>query len=162
MSGGTNGGDPPSAGGVDRLNKDVYKNFAAEAVEFLRTLWCSYKSDNAQCFTIVDIGARLYFRHFCHDDGDIFNAVYEHVAALMSLDNVNVYHQVLPLARRPERGRGGASDVKVGMWLWADLDYKREVESAEFEGCREYDDYALECYYVEGDKIIHVKRPSLG
>ncbi|MEM0479139.1 MAG: hypothetical protein QXS16_02320, partial [Pyrobaculum sp.] len=76
--------------------------------------------------------------------------------------DVNIYHQVLPLSRKPERGRGSAADVKVGKWLWADLDYKREVESAEFEGCREYDDYALECYYVEGDKIIHVKRPSLG
>ncbi|MEM4819460.1 MAG: hypothetical protein QXQ91_04050 [Nanopusillaceae archaeon] len=131
-----------------------------DAVEFLKTLWGSYKSDNAQCFTVVDIGVRPYYRHFCRGD-DIFNAVREHVTALINT-GVNVYYQVLPLAHKPQRGRGGAADVKTGMWLWADLDYKDRVESAPWDGCREYDDHALECYYVEGDKIIHVKRPSLG
>ncbi|MEM4964380.1 MAG: hypothetical protein QXT13_09575 [Pyrobaculum sp.] len=131
----------------------------AEAVEFLKKLW-SYESEDARCFAIVDIGAKTYYRHFCRDGGDIYDAVERHLDALLEAD-VNIYHQVLPLSRKPERGRGSAADVKVGKWLWADLDYKREVESAEFEGCREYDDYALECFYTERGKTIYVKRPRL-
>ncbi|MEM2390268.1 MAG: DNA-primase RepB domain-containing protein, partial [Ignisphaera sp.] len=73
----------------------------------------------------------------------------------------HVYFQVLPLAKKPEKGRGSERDVKVGRWLWTDLDYKNIVDKAEFEGCKELEDHALECYYREGDKWIHVKRPPL-
>ncbi|MEM4744189.1 MAG: hypothetical protein QXX52_04360, partial [Ignisphaera sp.] len=69
--------------------------------------------------------------------------------------------QVLPLARKPEKGRGSARDVKVGRWLWIDYDYKETVDKAEFNGCRELEDYALECYYTDSGKVIHVKRPPL-
>ncbi|MCX8209379.1 MAG: hypothetical protein N3G79_07050, partial [Sulfolobales archaeon] len=73
----------------------------------------------------------------------------------------NVYYQVLPLAQRPEQGRGSAKDVKVGAWVFADLDFKENVNKKDFEGCREGSDHELECYYEEGGKVIHIKRPPL-
>jgi len=45
--------------------------------------------------------------------------------------------------------------------LWIDLDYKEPVDEPSFEGCKELEDHALECYYQEGDKWIHVRRPPL-
>jgi len=68
---------------------------------------------------------------------------------------------VLPLARKPEKGRGSEKDVKIGRWLWIDLDYKEIIGKPSFEGCRELGDYALECYYVNSDRVIHVRRPPL-
>ncbi|MEM1831299.1 MAG: hypothetical protein QXJ97_07210 [Desulfurococcaceae archaeon] len=51
--------------------------------------------------------------------------------------------------------------MRIGRWLWIDLDYKEPVDEPSFEGCKELEDHALECYYQEGDKWIHVKRPPL-
>jgi len=74
----------------------------------------------------------------------------------------HLYFQVLPLSRAPERGRGTEADVAIGRVLYADLDYKSYVESPAFEGCKEGEDHALECYYRDGDKWVHVQRPPLG
>ncbi|MEM1913637.1 MAG: hypothetical protein QW067_10900, partial [Thermofilaceae archaeon] len=105
----------------------------------------------------------IRYKHFCLDDlGDydtILQKVKEYVSRLGPSDHV--YFQVLPLSVKPAKGRGSEKDVKVGRWLWADLDYKEIVDTAEFEGCKELEDYALECYYREGDKWIHVSRPPL-
>ncbi|MEM4924882.1 MAG: hypothetical protein QXV81_09480 [Ignisphaera sp.] len=73
----------------------------------------------------------------------------------------HIYFQVLPLAVKPAKGRGSEKEVKIGKWLWIDLDYKEVADRAEFTGCRELEDYALECYYTESGKVIHVKRPPL-
>jgi len=71
------------------------------------------------------------------------------------------YYQILPLSKLPEKGRGNANDVSVGKVLWADIDYKQQVGEKMFEGCKEGEDYKLECYYEEGGKVIKVDRPSL-
>ncbi len=73
----------------------------------------------------------------------------------------HVYYQVLPLAVKPAKGRGSEKDVRIGRWIWVDLDYKEVVDKAEFTGCRELEDYALECYYEDSGKTIHVSRPPL-
>ncbi|MEM4448602.1 MAG: hypothetical protein QW219_04255 [Fervidicoccaceae archaeon] len=105
----------------------------------------------------------IRYKHFCLDDlkdyDTILQRVKEYVSRLGPSDHV--YFQVLPLAQKPEKGRGSERDVKVGRWLWLDLDYKETVEKQEFEGCREGEDHALECYYTESGKVIHVKRPPL-
>jgi len=92
---------------------------------------------------------------------ELYTKVSEFVQTLSKEPNLHIYYQVLPLGEIPSKGRGSASDVKVGKWLWADIDYKEEVEKAEFEGCKELKDHALKCYYREGDKIIRVERPPL-
>jgi len=80
---------------------------------------------------------------------------------MMKYKGWHFYYQVLPLARIPDSGRGTADDVAVGKVLWADLDYKEVVNEAPFYGCKEGEDYELECFYKEGDKIIRVNRPSI-
>ncbi|MEM4788164.1 MAG: hypothetical protein QXV28_09330, partial [Ignisphaera sp.] len=62
---------------------------------------------------------------------------------------------------KPAKGRGSEKDVRIGRWLWVDYDYKETVDRAGFEGCKELEDYALECYYTDSGKVIHVKRPPL-
>ncbi|MGB9734213.1 MAG: hypothetical protein ACPL2E_06410 [Conexivisphaera sp.] len=76
----------------------------------------------------------------------------------------NVYLMVLPLSKRPERGRGAAGDVAVARWLFTDIDYKEPLPATDapaFEGCRESGGGELECYYREGGRWIHVRRPPL-
>jgi len=147
-----------------------------EAVEFLELLW-SYTSREAQCFTIAWIAeeGKMRYRHYClgsdtsggkrvryaPDYPSLFKQLSKDLGNLLQPSN-RVYFQVLPLAQTPEKGRGSEKDVKVGRWLWVDFDFKSVVQSPAYEGCREREDYELECYYVDGDKWVHVKRPKLG
>lgn len=140
-----------------------------EAVTFLQNLW-TYTSLEAKCYAIVVVGqSGVAFKHFCLDEVGSYDALFSSVRQYLERSllqwgrsGYHIYFQVLPLATRPERGRGGARDVKVGGWLWADLDYRSETERPEFEGCRELEDHTLECYYEDGGKWFHVKRPPLG
>ncbi|MEM1696464.1 MAG: hypothetical protein QXQ90_07715, partial [Desulfurococcaceae archaeon] len=150
------------AGSTITSGAGVYKLDSDTATRFLQAIWL-YTSPDARCFSVVVIKEGIRYKHFCLDDlkdyDTILQKVKEYVSRLGPSDHV--YFQVLPLARKPEKGRGSERDVKVGRWLWLDLDYKVAVEKQEFEGCREGEDHALECYYQEGDKWIHVRRPPL-
>ncbi|MEM4561901.1 MAG: hypothetical protein QW123_03395, partial [Desulfurococcaceae archaeon] len=131
------------------------------AISFLQAIWL-YSSPDARCFSIVVIDRNVSYRHFCLDNqgyDSVLSSVKKYVSRLDP--SKHVYFQVLPLASKPEKGRGSERDVKVGRWLWADLDYKDVVDKAEFAGCRELEDHALECYYTESGKVVHVSRPPL-
>jgi len=168
----------PIDSNAQRDNK--YKVLNTEARGFLERLWW-YQSLDARCYSIVWISrdGTTKYRLYCieprtgrgsggrdgrvlsvRDYPELYTKVLEDVGKLMGAD-AHIYFQVLPLSRAPEKGRGSASDVKVGRWLWADLDYKEVVEEAGPEGCEELEDHALRCYYSEGDKIIRVERPPL-
>jgi len=155
------------------------------ALGFLERLW-NYSSLEARCFSLVWIhpekGTRYKF--YCIDASverprfdrerkcwyvRDYMGLYTKIAgdlekllAGLASEGWHAYFQVLPLSRLPEKGRGSEKDVAVGRWLWADFDFKAVVEKPEFEGCREGEDHGLECYYREGDKWVHVKRPKLG
>ncbi|MEM1523608.1 MAG: hypothetical protein QXU69_11285, partial [Thermofilaceae archaeon] len=133
------------------------------AVEaFLERLW-SYVSPDARWVAIVRIGKRVRYGFVEAADPETMRK--QILAAVESIKKTlepgeSVYFQVLPLYRRPERGRGTAADVKVGKWLWADIDYKREVtEGTPF--IKEGEDHSLEAIYEEGGKLIRVDRPPL-
>ncbi|MEM4535455.1 MAG: hypothetical protein QW764_05380, partial [Desulfurococcaceae archaeon] len=132
------------------------------AIGFLENLWL-YTSTSADCYAIVVIGESVEYKHFClseyQDYGRLLKAVKQYLSRIDP--GVHVYYQVLPLAVKPAKGRGSEKDVRIGRWLWVDLDYKKTVDRASFEGCRELEDYALECYYEDSGKIIHVSRPPL-
>ncbi len=133
------------------------------AVDFLGQIW-TYTSGGADCYAIVVIkGEEIKYKHFCLSElGDYWGLLRAIKQYLSRIDpGAHVYYQVLPLAVKPAKGRGSEREVKVGKWLWVDFDYKEVVDKAEFTGCRELEDYALECYYREGDKWIHDKRPPL-
>jgi len=171
-------------GSDSSVNKANGKSVAGvkESVDFLKRLWI-YSSLDARCFALVWIcGEKLHYRHYCFDESvksvkresrnNVKVSDYPSLWGVLEVDlskmlrsaaekGCHVYFQVLPLVEKPERGRGSASNVKVGRWLWADLDFKETVERPELEGCREGEDYELECFYREGDKWIHVRRPKL-
>ncbi|MEM4593182.1 MAG: hypothetical protein QW196_07255 [Sulfolobales archaeon] len=132
------------------------------AVDFLENLWL-YSSTSADCYSIVVIDESVEYKHFClseyQDYGRLLKAVKQYLSTIEA--GKHVYYQVLPLVRKPERGRGSEKDVRIGRWLWIDLDYKETVDKPSFEGCKELEDYALECYYEDSGKIIHVRRPPL-
>ncbi|MEM1702991.1 MAG: hypothetical protein QXQ31_02930 [Zestosphaera sp.] len=134
------------------------------AIEFLGQVW-QYASLSAKCFAVVviDVDGGVGYRHFCLDDLKDYDTVLQKVREYVSKlgAGTHVYFQVLPLAKKPEKGRGSEKDVKVGRWLWVDFDYKEVVDKPGFEGCRELEDYALECYYTESGKVVHVRRPPL-
>ncbi|MEM4868769.1 MAG: hypothetical protein QXK54_08170, partial [Ignisphaera sp.] len=144
-----------SGAGVYKLDVDI-------AVRFLQGVWL-YTSPDARCFSIVVIGGSVKYKHFCLDDlkdyDTILQKVKEYVSKLGPSDHV--YFQVLPLFVKPAKGRGSEKDVRIGRWLWVDYDYKETVDRAGFEGCKELEDHTLECYYQEGGKWIHVRRPPL-
>ncbi|MEM4535360.1 MAG: hypothetical protein QW764_04900 [Desulfurococcaceae archaeon] len=132
------------------------------AVEFLEQVWL-YTSTSADCYAIVVMNEGIEYKHFClseyQDYGKLLRAVRRYLSGIEA--GKHVYYQVLPLAVKPAKGRGSEKDVRIGRWLWVDLDYKNVVDKPEFEGCRELEDYALECYYEDSGKIIHVSRPPL-
>ncbi|MEM1528503.1 MAG: hypothetical protein QXS62_07345 [Sulfolobales archaeon] len=150
--------------GPDQVSSSTgeFKVDVASATGFLQAIWL-YTSPDARCFPVVVIKEGIRYSHFCLDDlkdyDTILQKVREYVSKLSK--DVHVYFQVLPLATKPEKGRGSEKDVRIGRWLWVDYDYKETVDKAGFEGCRELEDYALECYYQEGGKWIHVRRPPL-
>lgn len=143
---------------------------------FLSSLW--RPSADAKCYAVVAINRHgsMEFDHYCFDEyGDyeeLLKKVLDDVESRwleLNKSGYDVYFQVLPLKRRPERGRGTAEDVAMGQWLWCDLDYKQVVldykqvvEEAEFKGCKELGDHALECYYKDGERWVRVSRPPLG
>ncbi|MEM4535574.1 MAG: hypothetical protein QW764_05995, partial [Desulfurococcaceae archaeon] len=131
------------------------------AVEFLEQVWL-YTSTSADCYAIVVMNEGIEYKHFClseyQDYGKLLRAVRRYLSGIEA--GKHVYYQVLPLAVKP-KGRGSEKDVRIGRWLWVDLDYKETVDKASFEGCKELEDYALECYYEDSGKIIHVSRPPL-
>ncbi|MEM4036443.1 MAG: hypothetical protein QW700_01385 [Desulfurococcaceae archaeon] len=133
-----------------------------DAVWFLEQVW-TYAGSSANCYAVVSIEGGVEYEHFClselGDYGKLRRAVRHYLSWIEA--GKHVYFQVLPLARKPERGRGSEREVKVGKWLWIDLDYKETVDKAGFEGCRELENYALECYYAESSKVVHVRRPPL-
>jgi len=128
-----------------------------EARSFLNRVWL-YTSADAIVFEFVIIGSGVRVKQVegYARIGKGLEWVRENVRPGSS-----VYYGVLPRATRAKKGRGKAQDVKVGKWLWADLDYKEPVEAGEFEGCRELEDSRLICYYEEGGKVIKVDRPPL-
>ncbi|MEM4592524.1 MAG: hypothetical protein QW196_03915, partial [Sulfolobales archaeon] len=133
------------------------------AVRFLQGVWL-YTSPDARCFSVVVIGGSVKYKHFCLDEMDydsLFQSVRKYVSKISNSKDVHIYFQVLPLSVKPAKGRGSEKDVRIGRWLWVDYDYKETVDRAGFEGCKELEDYALECYYTDSGKVIHVKRPPL-
>jgi len=157
-------------------------SYTKDSIEFLKRLW-TYASLDARCFALVWIcGEVLIYRHYCLDESigkvkkesenyyrvpnypELWALLDKHLQKLLNetaKKGCHLYFQILPLSERPEKGRGSATNVKVARWLWADLDFKETVEKPEFEGCREGEDFELECYYREGGKWIHVRRPRL-
>lgn len=133
-----------------------------DAVWFLEQVW-TYASNSANCYAVVAIDGGVEYEHFCLSElenyGKLLRAVRRYLSGIEA--GKHVYYQVLPLAAKPAKGRGSERDVKVGKWLWIDLDYKEVVDKPEFDGCRELGDHALECYYREEDKWVHVTRPPL-
>ncbi|MEM1533255.1 MAG: hypothetical protein QW164_04195 [Desulfurococcaceae archaeon] len=148
---------------INIYSEGVYKS--SDSLDFLKNVW-SYTSLEAQCFCIVIVeNSKLVFKHFCLNDygeySKLLKAVRKYINSVRDIGGKHIYFQVLPLSAKPREGRGTAKDVSVGGWLWADLDYKEVVDKPGFEGCRELEDYALECYYTDRGKVIHVVRPPL-
>ncbi|MEM0188841.1 MAG: hypothetical protein QW550_05610 [Saccharolobus sp.] len=152
----------PKTAPKDSINSLLNKFIDADdAINFLKSLWF-YASLDAKCFAIVAINEDVKFWHFCLDELQNYENLFNVLRKFLTQPaNKNIYFQVLPLSQKPAQGRGSEKDVKVGKWLWIDLDYKETSNEAEFEGCRELEDHALECYYREGNKWIHVRRPPL-
>ena len=162
-------------GTLSDSSDNTVKNFSAneETREFIEKIW-GYTSVEAKCYVISWLTDKISYKIYCLkpllkeeakkvelvENYDELYAKASELVEDLSKDS-NIYYQVLPLSKIPQRGRGSASDVSVGKWLWADIDYKEEVEKAEFEGCKELKDFALKCYYREGNKIIKVERPPL-
>jgi len=154
------GGEKATGDRYIDMSKGVFNNSAIdlkEARSFLNRIWL-YTSADATVFEYVIIGSGVRVKQVegYARIGKGLEWVRENVRPGSS-----VYYGVLPRAIRAEKGRGKAQDVKVGKWLWADLDYKEQVEAKEFEGCQEGEDYSLKCYYEEGGKVIKVDRPPL-
>ncbi|MEM1642084.1 MAG: hypothetical protein QXI85_04785 [Desulfurococcaceae archaeon] len=133
-----------------------------DAVWFLEQIW-TYASSSANCYAVVAIDGGVEYEHFCLSElenyGKLLRAVRHYLSGIGA--GKHVYYQVLPLSVKPAKGRGSEREVKVGKWLWVDFDYKEVVDRAEFTGCRELEDHALECYYTDSGRVIHVKRPPL-
>ncbi|MEM1606444.1 MAG: hypothetical protein QXW41_09390, partial [Fervidicoccaceae archaeon] len=151
----------PSPARETNVEKAVIK--LDDSLEFLQQIWLYASVTSADCYSIVVIGESVEYKHFClseyRDYAGLFRAVKRYLSKVEA--GKHVYYQVLPLSVKPAKGRGSEREVKVGKWLWIDLDYKETVDKPGFEGCRELEDYALECYYTESGKVIHVKRPPL-
>ncbi|MEM3399198.1 MAG: hypothetical protein QXQ84_09145 [Nitrososphaerota archaeon] len=133
------------------------------SIDFLRIIWDYSSVKDVDCFSIVVIGEDVKYKHFCLSEYQDYNRLFNSIRRYLSKvgSDKHVYFQVLPLSKKPSRGRGSEKDVKIGKWLWVDLDYKEVVDKPEFKGCKDLEDYALECYYTESGKWIHVKRPPL-
>ncbi|RLG80050.1 MAG: hypothetical protein DRO40_11770 [Thermoprotei archaeon] len=107
------------------------------AMDFLREIW-SYDSLYAKCYAVVWIKKRIGYRHFCLSTYRGYDGLYDAVKTWLEKNlpwltrsKYHVYYQVLPLSMKPPKGRGGEKLVKIGKWLWCDLDYKKEVFTIE-------------------------------
>ncbi|HEW64133.1 hypothetical protein IOK49_00090 [Fervidicoccus fontis] len=154
----------------------------SEAVYFLKKIW-NYQSELANCFSLVwikkDNQRDLGYIHFCKQiyGKDLFSKIYEWLRQNLSnlaMEGYDIYYQVLPLWRKPEKGRGTKNDVKISKWLWCDLDFKEEVLDVELDDnlkeklkfkdyyCEEKDNYGLFCTYRKNKYSWYVvKRPAL-
>ena len=142
---------------------------------FLSLVW-SYVSLDAKVYTIATMTkeGKMRYKHYVMpmvrdvrdgksvvrvlDYDDMYDKVIQDV---IPVREEHVFFQVLPLSRLPDRGRGTSNDVKVAKFLFIDLDYKKEVKEKEFEGCREGEDHALQCFYEDNGRIYKVSRPPL-
>jgi len=127
-----------------------------KAIDFLKNLW-SYDSLFAECYAILWIKNRIGFRHFCLSTYGGYDGLYDAVKTWLEKNlpwltrsKYHVYYQVLPLSMKPSKGRGGEKLVKVGKWLWCDLDYKKEIFTVELPD--EFREDALKngYAYIEG------------
>ena len=155
--------------------------------DFLQKVW-DYTSVEARCFSISLQREKWINKFFCIDTlftekekkkilrefkersdyevtfietrDDIVPSVIESMSK-----KSNVYYNPLPFTA-PPRVNG---NVRVALSLFADLDFKREIknpdretaEKAEDKFCAKGVNHALECYYLDGEKVMYVKRPSL-
>ena len=145
---------------------------------FLQRVW-EYTTLKAMCFSVVWFKEKkLYYKHYClpiftktidseknivitKGYDDLYDKVIDDVRNLMASDpSLNIYYQVLPLEKPPKSGRGTAKEVSVAKVLFVDIDYKAPAASIEFKGCKDGNDYALQCYYEENGKLYRVNRPS--
>ena len=162
----------------DNNQGDSFINFLPKNIEdFLELIW-GYTSVDAKCFSImwIDRKGEKDYKVYCiknlvkekrksnrivfvGDRIELFHTAAKDLEELGKNSDYHVFYRVLPLSDIPD-GRGSSAFTKVGKVLWADLDFKDIVTKGE-EKCKELNDHGLDCYYREGSKIIHVKRPSL-
>ncbi|OYT57263.1 MAG: hypothetical protein B6U76_01435 [Desulfurococcales archaeon ex4484_217_2] len=146
---------------------------------FLELLWGLYASDKP-----------IYYEVFCLNDKgkkiiEFFKGIEAPEKATKWLERnfkrlakgkYHVYFGILPRVRKPEKGRGTAKDVEMGMWLWGDLDFKQSLEKLEEAPVpeeskkvalekgywyEEKEDYGLVGIYRSGNKWVYVSRPRL-
>ena len=127
-----------------------------KAIDFLKNLW-SYDSLFAECYAILWIKNRIGFRHFCLSTYGGYEGLYDAVKTWLEKNlpwltrsKYHVYYQVLPLSMKPSKGRGGEKLVKVGKWLWCDLDYKKEIFTLELPDDLREDALKNGYSYIEG------------
>ena len=160
------------------VNMEEEKPSVTRLKDFLFLVW-DYTSLNARGYTVaVKKKDKMMYKHYVLplfvkdvkqsnsvvivlDYDDLYLRVAQDVIELGKDREAHIFYQVLPLANIPEKGRGSANDVKVGRVLFVDIDYKKEVKEKEFEGCKEGEDHALQCYYEENGKVFKVDRPPL-
>ena len=153
---------------------------------FLERIW-NYTSKDARCFSIAVQREKWLNKFFCIDtlfreeekerivSGFKKRSDYKVVFVetrddvipnvVKSIKSNFTYYNPLPFTAPPRVN----ANVRVSLTLFADLDFKREVKSpdretvrkAEDKVCAKGIDHALECYYLDGKKVIHVKRPPL-
>ena len=126
------------------------------AIDFLRNIWY-YKDPFAECYAIIWIKKRIGFKHFCLSDYRDYNTLFKVVREWLeknlpwlTRNKYHVYYQVLPLSMKPSKGRGGEKLVKVGKWLWCDLDYKKEIFTLELPDDLREDALKNGYSYIEG------------
>jgi len=146
-----------------------YKNF-------LYSLWGLYSSSQPlyyEIFILKNEKPRVLFF------SDVDSAIAWLDNNLQKFSNADVYYGVLPRSKIKEKGRRGSEeDVDSGLYLWVDLDYKKEMTKDEFERFlkkanrtdidinkdiwyEEHKDHVVIGFYKKEDKYIVFTRPSL-
>ncbi|MEM1694586.1 MAG: hypothetical protein QW456_10285, partial [Ignisphaera sp.] len=128
---------------ISASTSGIEKTAIKLSLDFLQGVWL-YASNDANCYAIVVIGESVEYKHFCLSEYKDYDGLFRAVKRYLNRieQGKHVYFQVLPLVKKPEKGRGSERDVKVGRWLWVDFDYKEVVDKPSFEGCRELEDHA--------------------
>nr|CAH65781.1 putative replication protein [Sulfolobus neozealandicus] len=78
---------------------------------------------------------------------------------------INIYYNPLPFIKPPRKDE----NVKTAKRLFTDLDFKEKIkdpdgglkQKALNRECIELEDHALDCYYLDGETVVHVRRPQL-
>ena len=137
--------------GQDNNRRDYAKSFVSR-------IW-NYSSNYAKCYSIFWDHEK--YKVFCLSNQTLDDLIEEVVGFAIQLgENVDIYYRVFPLYERP-KGRGDASYTQVGKVLFADLDYKKEIDNIVKKECKEGEDYSLECYYQSGNRVYKVDREPL-